>query len=94
MKHNTLSRIIGDSGQWLSVFIMSFGVYLFFTEDIDSGTLLFSFGCLVNVLATKYKYYADEYIKRNREILDIVDYKLKCYDNKEKIIVVDDNNIS
>jgi hypothetical protein len=84
--------IVGDLGQWLSVLIMIVGIAYLFKCDIDIGTILFSSGCVVNTLATKYKYYGDEYIKRNRKLLIIAKYKKKKAHITQSSTVVDGCN--
>jgi hypothetical protein len=69
-KINNATRF-GNIGQWLSVLIMGVGIYFLFDFGIDYGTILFSIGCLVQTLATKIKYYGDEAIKLNTDLLDI-----------------------
>ncbi len=78
MKPNkNIHKLLGNIGQWLSVFIMGYGIYLLIILGLDIGTIVFSGGCLVETLATKIKYYGDEYIKRNKEMLKIIKEKGK-----------------
>lgn len=70
-KHN-LHFTIGNIGQWLSVFTMLAGIYYLITLHIDLGTVLFSIGCIIDVLATKIKYYGAQFVKRNKKIVRIL----------------------
>lgn len=68
------NKIIGDIGQWLSVFVMIAGLALLCLGGIDSGTIVFSLGCVLETLATKIKYYGNRYIEKMKEINEIVLY--------------------
>jgi len=88
MNHKT----IGNIGQWLSVFIMIAGTVLMISYRLDYGTILFTTGCLVETLATKVKYYGDQYIERCRKVKEISLYK--CEDKIENKAIVDSDLIS
>ncbi len=68
-------KLVGNIGQWLSVFVMSYGIYIYIKSGSDLGTILFSSGCILDVLATKIKYYGDKYIEKNKKILRILEEK-------------------
>jgi len=87
---NNFYLLLGNVGQWLSVFIMGYGIYLLIHCGLDYGTILFSLGCLIQTLSTKLKYYGDEYIKRNKDILRITYEKHRFVTKHRKNIVVDD----
>lgn len=72
MKAPITSRTLGDIGQWLSVLCMGYGIILCYQCKLDSGSILFCVGTLLETIATKIKYYGDLFIERNRNILDIV----------------------
>jgi hypothetical protein len=84
-------RVVGDLGQWLSVLMMAGGVVLLCYLNIDSGTILFSSGCLVATLATKVKYYGGEYVKRNSELVGVIYERRRFKRKKQKSVVVDDS---
>jgi len=74
MKHKINKySFLGSLGQWLSIFIMGYGIYLLFNYKIDFGTIFFSIGCLVETLSTKLKYYGKKCVKRNKQL-----YKTLC----------------
>lgn len=72
-------KLLGNIGQWLSVCLMFVGIYYLISFNIDRGTILFSIGCLIDVLATKVKYYGDEIIKKNKELRDALKYEKEIY---------------
>lgn len=80
--------LIGSLGQWVSVFFMLVGIYVCVHDNIDSGTILFSAGCFMDVLATKFKYYGDRFIKRNKKILIIMSENKNNGNNEVRDTVV------
>jgi hypothetical protein len=69
---NNVHKLLGDIGQWLSVLLMATGIWLLIQTHIDIATILFSIGALVDILATKCKYYGEQFITRNNELLKII----------------------
>jgi len=80
MKNIHKYTFLGSIGQWLSVFIMGYGIYLLFTYKIDYGTIFFSSGCLIETLSTKLKYYGKKYVKKSSKLVHALLTKSECED--------------
>lgn len=70
-------RLIGDIGQWISLFLNTLGLIAVIILRVDIGSILLIAGSLTLTIATKVKYYGQKAIdsvkcKRRQKALKVI----------------------
>ena len=59
-------KLLGVLGQWLAVLLCSWGIVCMYTNFSEPGTLYITIGALVLTIATKVRYYGEQWIEKRR----------------------------